>query len=113
MVPELSLDRVDIIGPDYYAANGYPHREWALLRREAPIYWFDRFAGDPFWAVTKHEDIVWISRQPKRFKVAVYSDNCCFGRSSEDRPGMPAKSNCAIDESPSLAGPQPLDDLFE
>ena len=52
MAPELSLDRVDIIGPDHYAANGYPHREWALLRREAPIYWFDRFPGDPFWAVT-------------------------------------------------------------
>ena len=54
-----------------------------------------------------------LSRQLKRFQVAVYSDNSCFGRSSEDRLSMPAKSNCAIDERPSLAGPQPLDDLFE
>ncbi len=75
---ELVLDQIDMIGPDHYAANGYPHAEWALLRREAPIYWFDRFAGDPFWAVTKHEDIVWISRQPKRFlnapRLAVFEE---------------------------------------
>jgi len=76
--PALSLDKIDIIGPDHYAANGYPHDEWALLRREAPIYWFDRFGGDPFWAVTKHEDICWISRQPKRFlnapRLAVFEE---------------------------------------
>ena len=53
------------------------------------------------------------SRQRKRLQVTVYSDNSCFGRSSEDRPRMSAKSNRAVDERPSLAGPQPLDDLFE
>jgi len=64
---ELELDRIDIISPDHYAANGYPHAEWALLRERAPIYRFDRFDGQPFWAVTRHEDIIWISRQPQRF----------------------------------------------
>ena len=34
-----SLDTLDIISPDHYQQSGYPHEEWALLRREAPIYW--------------------------------------------------------------------------
>ncbi len=74
----LSIDTLDIIGPDHYQQNGYPHAEWALLRREAPLYWFDRTDDDPFWAVTKHEDIVLLSRQPKKFllnpRLAVFPD---------------------------------------
>ena len=74
----LSIDTIDIIGPDHYQQNGYPHAEWALLRREAPLYWFDRTDDDPFWAVTKHEDIVLLSRQPKKFllnpRLAVFPD---------------------------------------
>jgi cholest-4-en-3-one 26-monooxygenase len=74
----LSLDTIDIIDPDHYQQNGYPHEEWTLLRREAPLYWFDRTDDDPFWAVTKHEDIVFLSRQPKRFllnpRLAVFPD---------------------------------------
>ncbi len=60
--PHLTLDTIDIIGPDHYQQNGYPHEEWALLRREAPIYWYDRTEGDPFWAVTKHEDIITLAK---------------------------------------------------
>ncbi len=63
----LSLDTVDIVGPDHYARNGYPHAEWALLRREAPVHYFDRHDSAPFWAVTKHEDVILLSKQPKRF----------------------------------------------
>ncbi len=74
----LSLDTIDIIDPDHYQQNGYPHAEWTLLRREAPIYWFDRTDDDPFWAVTKHEDIVSLSRQPKKFllnpRLAVFPE---------------------------------------
>lgn len=65
--PAPSLDTLELIDPKYYAENGYPHEEWKLLRREAPVYWFDRLPGIPFWAITRHEDIVWISKQPERF----------------------------------------------
>ncbi len=61
-----SLDTLDIISPDHYQQNGYPHEEWAMLRREAPIYWYTRTPGVPFWAVTKHRDIITISKQPRR-----------------------------------------------
>ncbi len=63
----LSVDTLDIITPDHYAKNGYPHREWTLLRSEAPVYWYDRPNVEPFWAITKHADIVTIGRQPKIF----------------------------------------------
>ena len=64
----LKLETIDIISPDHYQQNGYPHAEWALLRREAPIYWYDRTDATPFWAVTKHADIIELSRQPKRLQ---------------------------------------------
>jgi cytochrome P450 len=61
------LATLDIIGHDTYAKNGYPHDAWTLLRREDPIHWNTRNIKNPFWAVTRHADIVWISKQPDRF----------------------------------------------
>jgi len=61
------LDELDVIGPDTYMRNGYPHAAWKRLREESPIHWFDVPGGVGFWAVTRREDIVWISKQPTRF----------------------------------------------
>jgi cholest-4-en-3-one 26-monooxygenase len=61
------LDELDVIGPESYMRNGYPHAAWKRLRKESPIHWFDVPGGVGFWAVTRREDIVWISRQPTRF----------------------------------------------
>jgi len=65
------LDEIQLIEPDWYVAHGYPHDAWRMLRREAPVHWFDRFAGDPFWAITKYDDVVTISRQPDLFPSSV------------------------------------------
>jgi cholest-4-en-3-one 26-monooxygenase len=74
----MTLDSIDIVGSDYFAAHGYPHEAWALLRREAPVYWYDRPGSLPFWAITKHADIVWISKQPELFlnapRLAVFPE---------------------------------------
>ncbi|MEE9280074.1 MAG: hypothetical protein V3V67_07860 [Myxococcota bacterium] len=87
----LSIDTVDIISPDHYQRNGYPHREWALLRREAPIYWYDRTLGKPFWAVTKHEDIVTLSKQPRRLvnepRLAVFPEEEAGGETRPEEEG--------------------------
>ncbi|HVN64956.1 MAG TPA: cytochrome P450 [Candidatus Binataceae bacterium] len=64
---ELSLDNLDIIGPRHYEDNGYPHREWAYLRKHKPIFWCEYPHTDPFWAITKHADIIQISKQPNLF----------------------------------------------
>jgi cytochrome P450 len=70
MVEALTLETIDIIGNETYARNGYPHEAWALLRREAPVYWWDRGDYEPFWAVTRHADIVRVSRQPRILRNA-------------------------------------------
>jgi cytochrome P450 len=62
--PDLSLETLDVISPEHYEKNGYPHAEWTHLRKHAPVYYFDRGNYDPFWAVTKHADIVAIGKNP-------------------------------------------------
>jgi cholest-4-en-3-one 26-monooxygenase len=62
---EFSLDTIDIVGPDHYQKNGYPHAEWAYLRKNHPVAHIDRPRTDPFWAITKAADIREISIQPR------------------------------------------------
>jgi cytochrome P450 len=31
------------------------------------VFWYPRNEVQPFWAITRHADIVWISKQPERF----------------------------------------------
>ena len=65
--PKLTLDTVDITNSDRYRDEGYPWAEWDLLRREAPVYWYQRPEYEPFWAITKHADIRYISSHPELF----------------------------------------------
>lgn len=58
-----SLANIDIVSNETFARNGYPHEDWTLLRKEAPVFYYQRNVKDPFWAITKHEDIVKISPQ--------------------------------------------------
>src|SRR3954453_16615964 len=53
---------------DQYAAGGVPHDQLKVLRNEAPIFRHD----DPqlpegYWAITKHADVVYVSRNPELF----------------------------------------------
>ncbi len=61
------LDQIDLVTPERYAERGYPWDDWKLLRREAPVYWYDRPGVTPFWAITKYDDIQRISRDPETF----------------------------------------------
>ncbi len=61
------LDEIDLVTPELYGRRGYPWAEWAALRREAPVYWYDRPGVEPFWAITKYDDIQQISREPETF----------------------------------------------
>src|SRR5688572_6518192 len=68
---------LDIMTPEHYEQNGYPHAEWTWLRRNAPVFWYERPNVDPFWAITKHADIIWIGKQPELFlnapRLAVFT----------------------------------------
>ena len=57
----------DLINASAYGQNGVPHDLWAHLRKESPVYWYAQRGHTPFWAITKHEDIMEISSQPDIF----------------------------------------------
>ncbi len=63
----ITLETLDITDTARYVKYGYPWREWDLLRREAPVFWYERPGFEPFWAITKHADIGYVSRNPQLF----------------------------------------------
>ena len=73
LVP-VELDQVNISEPDFWSAPR-EHREsvFAALRRDAPVKFFPEIPlanfpiGPGYWALTKHEDIWHVSRNPQLF----------------------------------------------
>ena len=62
------LDAVDITAMGRYLEHGYPWADWDLLRDRAPVYRYEgRARFSPFWAITRHQDIRWISSHPELF----------------------------------------------
>jgi cytochrome P450 len=50
--------------------NGPPHAVFARLRAEAPVCWHPEAAGPGFWALTKHADVLTVSRDSATFSSA-------------------------------------------
>jgi cytochrome P450 len=63
-------DAVALVDPDRFARDGYPHDLWTRLRAEEPVARCHPPGYEPFWAITKHADILEISKQPLRFSSA-------------------------------------------
>jgi cytochrome P450 len=61
----LALEDISLENDDF--ADGVPHETFALLRREAPVWWYDWPLGRGYWCVTKHADVVAVSRDTKTF----------------------------------------------
>ena len=63
---------LDLTDPDLYARR-VPQREFAELRRSAPIWWNEQRTGSKgfgdrgFWAVTRHADVMTVSHNDKLF----------------------------------------------
>jgi cytochrome P450 len=55
------------VDPEAYADLPRWHETAARLRREDPVHRVAVEGFDPFWAVTRHADIVAVERQPERF----------------------------------------------
>lgn len=62
----LSLDTINIHHPARYA-EGFPWKEWDLLREKAPVFWYERDDIEPFWAVTRYDDVMEVSNHPDIF----------------------------------------------
>jgi cytochrome P450 len=63
-------DGLDLISPHSYATHGPPHELWRRLRSESPVHRCEPPGFEPFWAITKHADILGISTAPQRFVSA-------------------------------------------
>ena len=63
---------IDLTDPELYA-NRVPTEEFAELRRSAPVWWNEQrtgskgFGDSGFWAVTRHADVMDVSKNDKLF----------------------------------------------
>jgi cytochrome P450 len=53
--------------PATYTDNERYHQGLALLRKESPVHWVDAPGFRPFWALTRHSDIMDVERDHQRF----------------------------------------------
>ncbi|MBI1877518.1 MAG: cytochrome P450 [Chloroflexi bacterium] len=56
----------DITAHDTYV-NGVPHATFKRLRDEEPVSWWEEKEGSGFWAVTRYDDVLTVSHQPRLF----------------------------------------------
>ncbi len=63
------METPDLADPDLYL-GGVPHALFRRLRAEDPVHWNPPGQYPGFWAVTRHADIVEVSRQPGLFSSA-------------------------------------------
>ena len=61
--------RADITSHDTYV-SGFPHATFKRLREESPVAWIEEEDGSGFWAVTRHSDVIEVSRDYKTFSAA-------------------------------------------
>lgn len=66
---DLGDPRADITSHDTYL-RGFPHAAFKRMREEEPVAWVEEGDGTGFWAVTKHADVIEVSRDYGRFSAA-------------------------------------------
>lgn len=65
----MNLGDIDIYNPDIYV-QGVPHEAFRFLRRNAPVFFHSEPDGRGYWALTKYEDLVHVSKNPQIFSSA-------------------------------------------
>ena len=66
------MEDIDILDPATYEID-VPHDQFAVLRRESPIWWQKEPGSERggYWALLKHQDIVDVSKNPRVFSSEV------------------------------------------
>lgn len=63
----MELHEIDLVNPDNWVP-GVPHEAFRVLRQKAPVFWQDMPGNNAgFWAITKYEDVVAVSKDPATF----------------------------------------------
>lgn len=76
------VDPLELVNAQRYAAVGYPHEAFGALREQSPVHWCEPPGFRPFWAVTRHEDVRYLSCHPELFLSAPRT--IIFSRGSSD-----------------------------
>jgi len=63
-------DSIDLTNPGAYV-DGVPHASFRALREKDPVSWQEEAHGPGFWAVTRHADVVQVSKSPKIYSSAL------------------------------------------
>ncbi|WP_229074225.1 cytochrome P450 [Actinoplanes sp. DH11] len=86
--------RIDFTDPDIYV-HGIPQAEFAEARRSAPVCWVPQergsagFDDDGYWAVTRHADVMAVSRDSDTYSSREKTAIVRFGADmTPDRLGM-------------------------
>jgi len=74
---------IDLTAPETYLGD-MPREVFSYLRNEQPVYWHeDPAQGVGFWAVTRHRDLDFVSKNPQLFSSAEKS--CLLQESDAER----------------------------
>tara|TARA_B110000503_G_scaffold38738_2_gene63669 strand:- start:50255 stop:51451 length:1197 start_codon:yes stop_codon:yes gene_type:complete len=60
--------QIDVYDPDNYT-TGIPHEQFAWLRANSPVHWHEHPAGYGYWVLSKHADVMAVSRDFKTFSA--------------------------------------------
>ena len=66
-------DRLALSDPDTFQDPERVHRIFTELRQEEPVAWCPEHWGRGFWAITRYDDIQYISKNPQLFSSDVIS----------------------------------------
>lgn len=67
---DLGPDDVDIVDPDSFT-RGFPHATFKRLRDHDPVSWWEEHdGGKGFWAVTRYDDLLYVSQHVELFSSA-------------------------------------------
>lgn len=64
----MKLEEIDVYNPDNYIRD-VPHEQFKILRNEAPVYWHSHPDGGGYWIVSRHKDVMSVSRDHKTYSA--------------------------------------------
>jgi cholest-4-en-3-one 26-monooxygenase len=71
---EMQLSEVELFDPDVWV-DGVPREAFAVLRREAPVFFHEEPGGPGFWVLSRYEDVRHVSKHPEIFSSAAGGTN--------------------------------------
>ena len=103
-----TLDNIDIYEPDNYVEQ-VPLADFAKLRERAPVFWHPHPDGGGYWVVSRHEDVVAVSKDfntfSAQFTVSGSNPNLGEGGDSDGAQSIPSFSSDGVIFTSAKAGP--------